>query len=239
MTKEYQAPPSAKSLDLRGAYLKIERAKKHISDLDAQRVAFLGTDPYHGIPKFNAEENCTEYILPSLPAIPDDIPLMLGDAVHNLRSALDYVACELVRSVNIEPDRAYFPISESRKKYKANSGGQTYGMPTEAKNDIDRIRPYLGGNNGFWLIHKLDIIDKHRLLVTVGMRIGEWSVNLSPTPTLYTFAIPPSFILKEGNTIGSIPGNTKTDKQMSITSDRASANLSLLRAHPLLNNSPS
>jgi hypothetical protein len=50
MTKEYQAPPSAKPLDLRGAYLKIERAKKHISDLDAQRVAFLGTDPYHGVP---------------------------------------------------------------------------------------------------------------------------------------------------------------------------------------------
>jgi hypothetical protein len=159
---------------------------------------------------------------------------MLGDAVHNLRSALDYVACEMVRSVNIEPDRVCFPISESREKYEANSGGQTYGMPTEAKNDIDRMRPYLGGNNGFWLIHKLDIIDKHRLLVTVGMRIGEWSVNLSPTPTLYTFAIPPSFILKEGNTIGSIPGNTKTDKQMSITADIAFGEPELIEGSPII-----
>jgi hypothetical protein len=215
----YQPPSSAKPLDLRGARLKIERAKKHIADLDAQRVAFLGTDPYYGVPKFNAEANCTEYILQSLPVIPDSIPLILGDAVHNLRSALDYVACELVRSVNVEPDKVYFPISDGPEKYEGNSGGQTNGIPPEAKKDIDRMRPYRGGNNSLWAIHKLDIIDKHRLLLTVGMRIGKWSFDLSQTPTMYTLSLSP--ILKEGHVIGSVPGNAEPDKRMSVTADIA------------------
>jgi hypothetical protein len=228
----YQAPPSAKPLDLRSARLKIERAKKHIADLDAQRVAFLGTDPYHGIPKFNAVANCTEYIIQSLPAIPDSIPLILGDAVHNLRSALDYLACELVRSVGVDPKKVYFPISDSPEQYEADSGGKTKGMPPEAKNDIDQMRPYRGGNDAIWAIHKLDIIDKHRLLPTVGMRVGQWTVNLSPTPILYTFAMPP--ILEEGSIIGSIPGNTETDKQMSVTADIAFGEPEVLEGRPLI-----
>lgn len=46
--------------------------------------------------KFHPEANCTDYLLQSLPPIPDRIPLLLGDAVHNLRVALDYLACELL-----------------------------------------------------------------------------------------------------------------------------------------------
>jgi len=228
----YTPPPSAKPLDLRGARLKVERAKKHIADLDAQRVTFLGTDPYYGVPRFNSEFNCTEYVVQSLPTIPECIPLILGDAVHSLRSALDYVACELVRSVGGAPKNVYFPISESPEKYKTDSGGKTKGMPQEAKDYIDRMRPYCGGNDAFWAIHELDIIDKHRLLPTVGMNIGSWEANLSLTPTMYTFNLSP--ILKEGTVIGSIPGNTEPDKRMSITADIAFGEPELLEGRPLI-----
>jgi hypothetical protein len=157
--------------------------------------------------------------LQSLPSIPDNIPLILGDAVHNLRVALDYLACELVRSAGVEPKGVYFPICETVERYMSEAGGKIKGMPQAAKDEIDKIRPYGGGNDGLWGLHKLDIIDKHRLLPTVGMRVGSWQVNLSLTPTEYNFAMPSA--LEEGDTIGWIPGNHETDKSMSVTADIA------------------
>jgi len=228
----YQSPPSTKPLNLRSAHLKIEQAKKHIADLDAERVRFLGTDPYVGVPKFHPEANSTEYILQSLPPIPDSIPLLLGDAVHNLRVALDYLACELVRSADIEPKGVYFPICETVEKYKSEAGGKIKGMPQAAKDEIDKIRPYSGGNDALWGLHKLDIIDKHRLLPTVGMRVGSWQVNLSLTPTEYNLAMPS--VLEEGDTIGWIPGNHETDKRMSVTADIAFGEPEIFQSRPII-----
>ena len=36
---------------------------------------------------------------------------------------------------------------------------------------IDAVQPYKGGNDLLWAIHKLNIIDKHRLLLTVGSAV--------------------------------------------------------------------
>lgn len=217
---------------MQDARLKIERAKKHIADLDAERVKFLGTDPYVGVPKFHPEANRTEFVLQSLPPVPVSISTILGDAVHNLRVALDYLAYELVRSAGVEPKGIYFPISESIEKHKSESSRKTKGMPQAAKDDIDRMQPYRGGNNGLWGLHKLDVIDKHRLLPTVGMKVGAFQVNLSPTPTEYNFAIPS--ILEEGDIIGWISGNHEADKHMSVTADIAFGEPEVLEGRPII-----
>jgi hypothetical protein len=75
------------ALDLVGARSKIERAKKHISDFDRERVAFLDTNPYVIVTKFNTEKNTTESIMGPMPKIPAHLSLTVGDAVQNLRSA--------------------------------------------------------------------------------------------------------------------------------------------------------
>lgn len=219
-------------VNLKDARSKIERARKHISDLDAARAAFLGSNPYVGTPQFNGKENCTVYVLKSLPQIPDGIPVILGNAVHNLRVALDYVACELVRSAGAEPKGVYFPICESADKYRSESPGKTRGMPQIAKEMIDQMRPYSGGNDGLWGLHRLDIIDKHRLLPMVGMRVGSWQVNLSPTPTNYNFAMPS--ILQEGDMIGWIDGNHEADKQMSVTADISFGEPDVFEGQPMI-----
>jgi hypothetical protein len=178
-------------LDLRGARLKIKRAKKHIDDLDAVRIAFLGKDLYHGVPKFNPVENQTVFTVEELPEIPPDVASILGDAVHNLRTALDYLACELVRSTGKEPGSSlYFPISDDDETYKAESPGKTKGIPGDAKKIIDSMHPYGGGNNTLWAIHQLDKRDKHRLVPTVAMRVGQWSINLAREPTEIGMAFP-------------------------------------------------
>jgi hypothetical protein len=215
----YQSPPPAKPLDLSGAFHKIKWAKKHIADLGKERISFLGSNRHFGIPKFDAETNRTRFVLESVPEIPPEIRLLLGDAAHNLRTALDHLACELVRSTGIAEPRVYFPICETEELYKAESSGKTKGMPQSAKEIIDRLCPYGGGNHLLWGLHKLDIIDKHRLPLTTTLKIGSWSVTLDQAGREYNFAFIPA--LKAGDVIGDLEGNHESDKQMSITADIA------------------
>src|SRR5277367_1587512 len=96
--------------DLTGVFVKLERAKKHIRDLDGVRTLFLGSNPYTLTPEFYAEKNSILYFLEKCAPIPTAIPLIAGDAIHSLRTTLDYLACELVRNTEKEPDRdTYFP----------------------------------------------------------------------------------------------------------------------------------
>jgi hypothetical protein len=136
-----------------------------------------------------------------------------------LRTALDHLASETVRSVGLDPKGVYFPICESIKKYESESDGKTNGMPKNAKDLIDRFRPYGGGNDYLWALHQLDILDKHRLLLTATTKVGGWSVTLDPTSRGYSFAF--NSALKAGSIIGDVEGNHESDKQMSVTADVA------------------
>jgi hypothetical protein len=73
----------------------------------------------------------------------------------------------------------YFPIFDSAQKYESGKTGQIKGMRQDAIDAIDAIKPYKGGNDALWQLHKLNIVDKHRLLVTVGS--GFQSVDAGPT----------------------------------------------------------
>jgi len=221
------------TLNLQGARSKIERAKKHIADLDAERLAFLGSKDYFGVPKFNSADNKTVFVLEELPEIPASMGTILGDAAHNLRTALDYLACELVRSSGKEPGGGvYFPISNSAKEYEAESGGKTKGVPGEAKKMIDSIYPYFGGNNALWALHQLDRVDKHRLLPTVAMRVGRWGINLTSEPTEISMAFPSP--LEKGDVIGWIAGNCEADRQMSVTADITFGEPEILQGRPII-----
>jgi hypothetical protein len=215
----YIPPPSAKPLDLRSPFLKIKRAKHYISDLSEKRAAFVQSNVYFGIPKFNAETNRTEFFLGDIPPIDPDVRLLLGDVAHNLRTALDHLACELARSVGIADPMVYFPIFESEKVYKADGGRKTKELPPRAKDLIDAIGPYGGHDDLLWGLHELDRIDKHRLVLTTTAKVNSWSATLDQTSRMYDFAF--SSNMKAGNKIGEIEGNHEADKQMSVTADIA------------------
>jgi len=210
------------ALNLTAARSKIERAKKHISDFDVERVAFLGTNPYIVIPKFNPEANVTQSVLGPLPTLPVNLALIAGDAAHSLRIALDYLACELVRSGGITPKNVYFPICETPEKYESESPGKTKGMPIAAKEAIDRIAPYQGGNDALWALHSLDVTDKHRLLITVGTQLANTTqLTLSPEPTEFSVLFRVPCGLEEGNVLGEVSGNSETNQRINFGFDIA------------------
>jgi hypothetical protein len=159
--------------------VKIERAKKHLADLEAdvrkfrhERLNVVGT---HTDPKTRA----VAYFHADLPVLSFNALAAAGDIVHNLRSSFDHLAGQLVivGSGNEPTRRVEFPIAKDFATYEAEKARKVEGMTELAIKYIDNLKPYKGGNQLLWRIHELDNIDKHRTLFTVAkdyLFIDDW-----------------------------------------------------------------
>ncbi|WP_058185270.1 hypothetical protein [Terracidiphilus gabretensis] len=151
------------------ARLKIERAKKHINDLnrlfgdfvnDNTYLVFIDHDPNGGddLLKVKGTKNLT-----------DSFVLVLGDALHNLRTALDYAINEIEFIIgNKRTKYTKFPIHDTKDGLVvAINGGLKKKVPEQVIDCIvDIIQPYKRGNgDAIWCLDELDIEDKHRLLI--------------------------------------------------------------------------
>ena len=104
----------AANLIFQDARLKIERANHHIRDLEGQLRTYADSRPHtltfeeDPISKrFNIRVN-----FPDEP--PPDMALAIGDAIHNLRTALDYMTWEMVgRDGGIQNRWLKFPTGDT------------------------------------------------------------------------------------------------------------------------------
>jgi hypothetical protein len=108
----------------------------------------------------------------SVEPVPDVIPLVAGDAIQNLMSALDHLAYQIVCNDTKDnppnPNWIYFPIADDFEKYEAKKRGKMQGADQKTFDAIDALKPYKGGNDTLWSLYRLNNIEKHRLLLTVG-----------------------------------------------------------------------
>lgn len=159
--------------------VKIQRAKKHLRDLAADLLAAKNVRTTVLGPKVDAQSRQAGRGFVTLPRLPFDAVATAGDIVHNLRSALDHLAYQLVTiGSGSEPSRrAEFPIAKSFATYEAEKARKVEGMRPLAIKAIDNVKPYRGGNDALWRIHELDNIDKHRTLFSVAhdyLFFGDW-----------------------------------------------------------------
>lgn len=169
---------------------KIERAEKHILNLEGEIQAFLDSEPYKVGTKPNSQFPDvlpSVYYLASARVVPVKIALVAGDAIQNIRSSLDHLAWHLVDigQVNLpapltdsERKRIGFPIidTDSPAEYEASRRRKVKGMTQAAIDAIDKTKPYKGGNDALWKLSQLNNIDKHRLLITVGAQLAHFAV---------------------------------------------------------------
>lgn len=153
---------------LRGVRLKIERAKKHVSDLQPVIDAFRKSNPYKIDAQHDPQTRRLIYRIVSMEPVPDDIPIIVGDAVQCLRSALDHLAYQLwlIGSLAGNGRRVQFPIFSAQKQ-KTDFPAEIQGMGQPVVDAFDALQPYKGGKgNQFWVLSELNNADKHRLLVS-------------------------------------------------------------------------
>lgn len=174
----------------RGSLAKVERAEKHINELTDLLVPFVAQNPYE---VFGEEDLDTGEIVgrfrENVPTPREEISLIAGDAIHNLRSALDILYGELVAANNKRPSsKDAFPITADADEFKALLPKVEKRLGLAATTTLKELKPYQGGHDAYWRLHKLDIIDKHRLLLTAVATMQEiiitkGGMGLRMTPT--------------------------------------------------------
>jgi hypothetical protein len=95
---------------------------------------------------------------------------MLGDAIHNLRSVFDHFAYGIVELGSGDQSKAQFPVCAKEEWFLASIKRMLKGAPNHAIEIVRDMQPYHEGENEILLqIHKLDVVDKHRMIIPIGM----------------------------------------------------------------------
>ena len=150
------------------AQSKIQRANKHIRDLNSMLSEFGDSEFYELTVEFDPIRK-TNHLRFDIDAsgFTTDAALITGDVLHNLRSALDILYYEVVAE-GTGTRWTRFPICDKRgdliRRLDAalSSHQVSIGMHDFI---IDTIKPYQDGNYALWALHDLNILDKHKLLI--------------------------------------------------------------------------
>lgn len=151
------------------AWLKIERAREHIKQFSVHVREFSEANG-HDIRVYrdtNTGYDTLEFI-PSK-AIPPELMCIVGDAVHNLRSALDVAMSQIeFLTTDERTDDVIFPVYKRREYFEKAVESRLKGKAPERVINyiVDSIQPYETGNGApIWQLHRLDIEDKHRVII--------------------------------------------------------------------------
>jgi len=149
-----------------GPRLKVSRAKRHIRDLNNEITAYVRSNPYQIV--IEQDPNSTQHLwtLRVRQKVPQEFAGIIGDAIHNLRSALDLLACDLVRMNGGETKDVNFPFAGGADGLEIAIKNRNINRAGKDVVEIIRsLKPYTGGNEALRAIHDLDIADKHVTLI--------------------------------------------------------------------------
>ena len=160
-------------MDFRESKEKVKRAVKHINDLDAMLSDFSDSDFYslHIDKDVNTGTNHLRLEIDKFPFPVNAAALIIGDALHNLRSSLDLLYYATVINCGGTPSKwTRFPIRDTREELMGvlNSALKQKQITMDVHDFIlDAIKPYEAGNYPLWAADDLNIRDKHQLLIPV------------------------------------------------------------------------
>lgn len=151
------------------ALLKINRATKHIDDLAKM---FTETPPATLALRTNTNTSMRAIRTKSNKAVIDHGACVAGDALHNLRAALDHAYWRLVEPYIFDPQKRkkiQFPFSiKGRDGLDAAVSNRFAKCVSTAFFDcIMSLQPHNepGGDELLYAVHRLNTVDKHMLAV--------------------------------------------------------------------------
>ena len=177
-------------------WLKFQRAEKHMVDINQEAVRYASSNPYSftriRLPDSKNEIRGRFHITEQPNPM---IAVMLGDFVHNLRSALDYivVACVpnqrrrsagfpiLFQDIFAKDKNGQFVVNDTN--LRENFETATEGLHPKARAFIIGLQPYKHGVrahlNILGIISRLENADKHRQLITIGCGGQDFTLNFT------------------------------------------------------------
>ena len=176
---------------LSSARAKVARAIEHLMEANAIASTI-----------FNSYANCVmavpdekrngwfSIIVTKLDPVPEKFVILLGDAAHNLRSALDHIAFTFAKPVSPDKEKDIaFPLVSKRKRFRERANKLLPGVPRKVRAEIQKLQPYHGRKwshtKMLGQMQSINNWDKHRALLISGVGMANSSFRVScdpPTP---------------------------------------------------------
>ena len=165
------------ALALNGIYAKLERTDSQIQQLAGMIEAFFMYWPVGQISTFDQtlDEDVWTFAIGS-PILPD-IPVVIGEVLHNIRSSLDLVISAVAKQCGGSGKGTGFPFGADATALEDQITQKCKPLPHRAVDLIRKWQPYKGGNDLLWAIHDLNRADKHREIVPVNLSTGSNSAT--------------------------------------------------------------
>lgn len=179
-------------MKFRASHLKVNRAAHHIDELNAEFAAYTATAPLKLVWEQIDWIERFESIYPSNSKlvglvsrihnpVPEKLAPIIGDVVHNLRSALDIMMTEVVlnHDAGAVTRLLCFPMWEDdSKKKNALSKSQVGRAAPIVQTLVEAWEPFRGGRSRLFALHELWNLDKHRSIIPV-MSGAEFSEGMA------------------------------------------------------------
>lgn len=226
----------------RQSWLKIERADEHIAELDKNIRDFLDAKPYAVVVNPSMYAGQQTWSARVRKKIPEKITMIVGDALHNMRAALDILTCDLIRhfqGVSTDLSDIYFPFT----KGDANDFESLINkrLVKETSPDViavfRKLAPYKAGNPVLFALHSLDIDDKHKRIIPMANFIGIPSLKLIANgQSIMTMVDGKFFVSQDGATLMSLPAanNIKLNQEFDPTIEIVFGEVNLVKHQPLI-----
>jgi hypothetical protein len=203
--------------NLTGVRLKLGRAEDHIAYFREEVEAWRATEPF----SFRDEEEhradgSVDYTVYAevRERPPERLALVIGDAVQNMRAALEYFAYEL-SSPAARKEGTSFPIFKDEADFKKSRLGLTRiaSIHPDERELIERVQPFaaskIPGDDPLAVLQKLSNRDKHRLLVPMiaAVNVRESWIESSNADVRFTHLTPEA--VEDGAKVMSVHASPK------------------------------
>lgn len=246
---------------IRSVDLKLARAKSQVAMLADEISAWSARNPINTRQELREGGLGFRVILEDFVDSPplDDWGLLIGECVHNLRSALDNLAYSLARlkcDPPSRPDRVRFPICEDRSKFKKENRRSLDQMQAEAVSLIEQLQPFqrerpdveaTPDRDPLVLLRWLSNRDKHRVPPVVLLNPAEiryaygaqfyssedLKANMPPDATVWLDPLKPGAVLMEHRTtrpIKGVIGNSTVHARVAIETETGHKRVSVDKA---------
>lgn len=210
---------------VRSVELKINRAETQVQLLSHSISTWVASNPITADCKLRDGRLGFQLIQKNFAAAPplEEWSLLLGECVHNLRSALDNLAFALARvrrDPPEKPNRIAFPICKDRAQFEKNGYGNIDQLPPAAAMLIQKLQPFQrDGSPAFGtperdalvLLQSLSNSDKHKVPSVVLVAPTDLthnvsaafysdkdaSANVPPDATVWAGPLQPGVVLME------------------------------------------
>jgi len=207
------------------------RADENIEEIRGALRVFHGSDAYNLRAELDLDDDQGLHLLGALIPPPLRVFTLVGDILHELRSALDHLAWQMVRENGGEPDDStYFPIlpvPRDAPQKGPNRGKHPLpnvqgGVSDAARAVLEEAQPYKWGDDyakhPFWVLNWLNIRDKHRHIAIRGVDMTNIVVGVGLRPLgAFTMTVRTLGASEHGAECEFVPDDSEVDVKVTGT----------------------